>query len=168
MRIFVKNKNFIRSQFYRDETFFVNNNVINIRDSDDKYRLPVVNSCLRLIFDDITKAEEGFVLFDTEHADKIIHFIESIDQSKDLYVNCAAGISRSGAVSYCLNEYFNKYLDNNVHDYELFFKNNSQIMPNPHVKKVLHNTLFGQPDYSNMFKEVTSDDINKYKDMFLE
>ncbi|MBQ1971250.1 MAG: dual specificity protein phosphatase family protein, partial [Treponema sp.] len=54
-----------------------------------------------------------------------------------IYVNCAAGISRSGAVGYVLNLYFNKFLENNEHDYKLFNQNNSQIQPNPYVKSLL-------------------------------
>ena len=62
---------------------------------------------------------------------------------KLFYIHCDAGISRSGAVGYILNEYFNKYLIDNKEDYKFFEMNNSQIMPNPLVVRLLKKELFG-------------------------
>lgn len=144
MKIFVVPKNFIRKQ---DDEFFFKNNVINIRSSFDDYNLPNSFSLLRLVFDDVTEKEqdESYIKFSEKHAQEIFNFITNMDKSKYLFVNCDAGISRSGAVGFCLNEYFNKYLEDNKKDYEFFVQENYQISPNPLVKRLLNNKLFGQP-----------------------
>ena len=79
---------------------------------------------------------------------KIFEFIKTIPNDSEIYINCAAGISRSGAVGFVLNEYFNQ--DNYEH-YERFKKVNMQIQPNPMVKRILHETIFGKIDYSTIF-----------------
>lgn len=144
MKIFVVPKKFIIKQ---DDVFFSKNNIINIRSSFDDYNLPNSFSLLRLIFDDVTEKEqdESYVKFSEKHAQEIFNFITNMDKSKYLFVNCDAGISRSGAVGFCLNEYFNKYLEDNREDYEFFEQENYQISPNPLVKRLLNNKLFGQP-----------------------
>ena len=144
MKIFVVPKKFIIKQ---DDVFFSKNNIINIRSSFDDYNLPNSFSLLRLIFDDVTEKEqdESYVKFSEKHAQEIFNFITNMDKSKYLFVNCDAGISRSGAVGFCLNEYFNKYLEDNKKDYEFFVQENYQISPNPLVKRLLNNKLFGQP-----------------------
>lgn len=158
MKIFVVNRSFIRKQYYKDKTFFYNNNVINIRDHDDNY--PLINNkstVLRLIFDDVTdfdrNSKESFkyIFFDKNHANQILDFINQMDKSKDLYVNCYAGISRSGAVGDCLNQYFNVYLENNNIDKEFFKTQNRQIQPNSLVKRILSNTLFGNYEQNSYF-----------------
>ena len=144
MKIFVVPKKFIIKQ---DDVFFSKNNIINIRSSFDNYNLPNSSFLLRLIFDDVTEKEqdESYVKFSEKHAQEIFNFITNMDKSKYLFVNCDAGISRSGAVGFCLNEYFNKYLEDNKKDYEFFVQENYQISPNPLVKRLLNNKLFGQP-----------------------
>ena len=82
---------------------------------------------LRLLFDDITETEAdnpALRIFTQNHAKKIKEFIDSFKNSYKwfdgkLYVNCAAGISRSGAVGYCLNEYVNNNKEN-IYWYKLF------------------------------------------------
>lgn len=147
MKIFVVPKKFIIKQ---DNMFFFKNSVINIRSSFDDYKLPNSVSLLRLVFDDVTEKEqdESYVKFSEKHAQEIFNFITIMDKSKCLFVNCDAGISRSGAVGFCLNEYFNKYLENNQEDYEFFMQENYQISPNPLVKRLLTNKLFGEPKFS--------------------
>ena len=46
------------------------------------------------------------------------------------------GVSRSGAVGYVLDRYFNSVLANNEKDYEYFMARNPFIMPNPNVVEV--------------------------------
>lgn len=115
-----------------------------------------VKSHISLDFDDLTPkdvAEGGenlvdssyqwgrpcgkFVLFNTEHAKKIVDTFEVINKSKDLsntvlIVHCYAGISRSGAVSCIASRYFNEHVD--IHE---FNRDNPQIQPNYHIISLL-------------------------------
>ena len=73
-------------------------------------------------------------LFMPEHADRIMRFVD--DGSMPLVVHCTQGVSRSGAVGYVLNRYFNRVLATNEKDYEYFMTRNPFIMPNPNVVEV--------------------------------
>ena len=53
---------------------------------------------LTLYFDDIVKPVEGAVLFNKEHAEKIIKFIQKNKSADTLLVHCYGGESRSRAV----------------------------------------------------------------------
>lgn len=77
---------------------------------------------------------------------KINSFIR-IDPAHGLFINCAAGISRSGAVGEVLNDYFNRYSENNEADREYFRNHNRQICGNPLVRRILRNVLFGPTFY---------------------
>ena len=66
------------------------------------------------------------MLFGETLADQIIKFLKDCHnrpQAETLFVNCVAGISRSGAIACFACEIFNL-------DRRLFFKENSQILPN--------------------------------------
>ncbi len=95
---------------------------------------------LRLIFDDITqeqndyivsKGEAPLLLFNKEHADAIIKFIERNKVAKICYVHCLAGVSRSGAVGTFINDIcgYEKFTD--------FVKSNPYIMPNYYILTLL-------------------------------
>ena len=137
---------------YRDKTFFSypKRYFISIAGAADGCEYPHYyltkdsKRVLHLLFDDVTESEKGnpaVILFDKEHANKIFEFIKTIPNDVEIFINCAAGISRSGAVGTVLNEYFNQ---NNKEDYQYFYKVNSQIMPNPMVKRILFETIFGK------------------------
>ena len=95
---------------------------------------------LCLVFDDYFGIPEDPVersrvaLFTPEHADRIMRFVD--DGSMPLAVHCTQGVSRSGAVGYVLDRYFNSVLANNERDYEYFMARNPFIMPNPNVVDV--------------------------------
>lgn len=129
--------------------FWIKNNFISIRHSAEKNphcAIPVDGpNILRLQFDDATEDPEGgLILFDTEMAKQIKTFVDGIDQTKELFVNCAAGISRSGAVGDVLNDYFNRYLGFNAEDDYYFRQYNRHILPNPLVRRVLHEVFFAE------------------------
>jgi len=155
-----------------DSVFWKENNFISIRHSaetDPNCAIPVNGgNILKLQFDDavedadhtrvifdgrtVEKNSRGYygvdddhalVLFDADIAGEIVRFIRKIDTSRLLFVNCGAGISRSGAVGEVLNDYFNKYLEFNALDDEYFRRLNRQIQGNPLVRRVLRETLFG-------------------------
>jgi predicted protein tyrosine phosphatase len=159
MKIYVLSRKELRKMGYIDKTFFANENryFISIAGIADgcEYPHPFLTKdskrVLHLLFDDVTETEKdnpSIRLFDETHANKIFEFIKTIPNDVELYVNCAAGISRSGAVGFVLNEYFNQ---NNIEDYSDFKKNNFQIQPNPMVKRVLTEIIFGKVDYSKVF-----------------
>ena len=78
---------------------------------------------LKLQFDDVTELvkDEIYIHFNSDMAKKIVEFIKNIkDDGKNFYVHCDAGVSRSGAVGYMLNEWFNKYIDRKNDDIEFF------------------------------------------------
>lgn len=163
MKIYVLSRKELKKIGYIDKEFFANKkryfiSIAGIADGCE-YPHPFLTKdskrVLHLLFDDVTEKhteefgyDPSIILFDNEHANKIFEFIKTIPNDVELYVNCAAGISRSGAVGFVLNEYFNR---NNIEDYNAFKKNNFQIQPNPMVKRILTETIFGKVDYSKIF-----------------
>ena len=95
---------------------------------------------LCLVFDDYFGIPEDPVersrvaLFTPEHADRIMRFVD--DGSMPLVVHCTQGVSRSGAVGYVLDRYFNRVLAKNEKDCKYFMARNPFIMPNPNVVEV--------------------------------
>lgn len=133
----------------RDSDFWRENNFISIRHSaeaDPNCAIPVDgDNILKLRFDDaVADPDHTLALFDADIAGEIVTFIRRIDTSRPLFINCGAGISRSGAVGEVLNDYFNKYLERNDADDEYFRRVNRQIQGNPLVRRILREALFGR------------------------
>ena len=131
--------------------FWEEHNFITLRHSagnDPFCAIPVERrNILRLQFDDVLENPDGdLVLFNIEMAQQIKKFILDIDRSKELYINCAAGISRSGAVGYVLNDYFNHHLQFNAVDDYYFKQYNRQIQPNSLVRDLLYKVFFDGDD----------------------
>lgn len=59
---------------------------------------------LTLYFDDIVKEVEGAVLFDECMAEKILAFIEDLNESDTLLIHCYGGLSRSLAIGTFISE----------------------------------------------------------------
>lgn len=158
MKIIVISQTKAKKFNYKSAEARTENNFITIR--DHIVHNPVLHfhsqpNVLALQFDDVEDTDDpellkrfGYVLFNEDMAKEIHKFIDKMDKSKPLYVNCVAGVSRSGGVGIVLNEYFNKYLENNEWDYEGFFIQNRQIIPNATVSRILKYELFGKP-FSN-------------------
>ena len=132
-----------------DSVFWRENNFISIRHSAEKgpdCAVPVDGgNILKLRFDDaVEDPGRTLVLFDAAIAGEIVRFVRGIDTSRLLFVNCGAGVSRSGAVGEMLNDYFNKYLEFNAPDDEYFRRLNPQIQGNPPVRRILRDALFGR------------------------
>ena len=129
-----------------ESEFWKEHNFITIRNSDvadENCAVPVSGpNILKLQFDDaLTASDPGIVLFTPEMARRIAEFVESIDRSRELFVNCAAGISRSGAVGEVLDEYFNCYLENNELDHLYFTRFSSRVQGNSLVRSLLRRAL---------------------------
>lgn len=163
MEIKVYPKKQLKHFWYSDRDYFRNKNryFISIAGLADGCEFPCPflaedsERVLHLLFDDITEQhfinnpyDMSAILFNKDMAKKIHNFIDTIPQNAEIVVNCAAGISRSGAVGYVLNQWFNA---NNDEDFKMFFVINSQIQPNPTVKRILQYEIFGEPDYSKIF-----------------
>lgn len=158
MKIIVISQTKAKKFNYKSTEERTENNFITIR--DHTVHNPVLHfhsqpNVLALQFDDVEDTDDpellkrfGYVLFNEDMAKEIHKFVDKMDKSKPLYVNCVAGVSRSGGVGIVLNEYFNKYLENNEWDYEGFFIQNRQIIPNATVSRILKYELFGKP-FSN-------------------
>lgn len=153
MKIYVVPKKALRNQYYSNKEWFddKNNYFISIAGLEDgcEYPNPFLSKdskrVLHLLFDDVTESEKdnpSCILFNETHADKIFNFVKTIPIDVTLYVNCAAGVSRSGAVGYLINEYINR---NNSNDYKDFEINNSHILPNPMIVRILKKKFFGLP-----------------------
>ena len=132
-----------------DSPFWHVSNFINIRNSrsiDPDRGVPLNGeNILKLQFDDVRELP-GIRRrpFTADMAEKIIDFVARCDRSRELYVNCSAGISRSGAVGYILNWYANRILEDHPQDFELFPRLNPQIDANPLVKKILTEVIMKQ------------------------
>lgn len=167
MKIHVVSRSQIKRLHKKDFSFHKNNWIISIYSSAMESRdgntnayspLPFTPNILKLQFDDVTELEGNeYIHFNQYLAKKIVDFIKSIkdDGSKDFYVHCDAGVSRSGAVGYLLNEWFNKFISDNKEDDEFFKQTNSHIMPNPQVIRILKQEMFGTP-----FRGI---EVNDYK-----
>lgn len=140
MKIRVVNRNFVE----QNQNILKKFNVISIFSSNSNCPVEVkVKNLLKLQFDDIIEETSGKISFNDHLANQVKNFFERIkDNNLPLLVHCDAGISRSGAIGYIANEYFNKYLENNFNDQEYFEKMNRHILPNPLVVRVLKNKLW--------------------------
>ena len=130
-----------------DSEFWSRHNFITIRNSfqtEAECAVPVSGAnILKLCFDDATADPEGtLILFDESIAQQIVVFLRQIDRQRPLFINCAAGVSRSGAVGEVLNDYFNRFLESNEADDADFREHNRQICGNPLVRRLLSRVLF--------------------------
>ena len=97
---------------------------------------------LNLEFDDVTKDINWkghiFKAMTEEQADKVVEFIEA-NKGKEFRIHCLAGISRSGAVSRFIFDFFNQDKTYDESDFEYF---NRHIRPNNHVLTLLKRAYY--------------------------
>ena len=83
------------------------------------------------------------ILFDNKMARDIINFTNQFNKNDMINIHCWAGKSRSQAIGYCLNQYYNLFMDNNEED---FIRNLNQSINrfngNHDVIKVMNQELF--------------------------
>lgn len=119
-----------------------NNYLIGVHDSgnnlDYKWCNPILKDkhdhYLSLCFSDVDyKINWMTIPFNKNMAKEVIKFLDKIEVKEDniLYVHCAAGVSRSGAIGTFARKYFKL-------DYNEFKRMNPQIVPNTLVTKLLH------------------------------
>ncbi|MEI7946239.1 MAG: hypothetical protein WCJ02_06060 [bacterium] len=102
------------------------------------------DNVLILRFDDVDYSDpfifQGTRFMSEADAEAIAAFVESPDP-RPIVVHCTAGISRSGAIGTCLNEYFNKKLSLNETAHQAFLIAHPYINTNLHVMKLLWKRL---------------------------
>jgi len=82
------------------------------------------------------------VYFNSEMAREIINFSNKL-QNDTINIHCWAGKSRSQAIAYCLNQYYNLFLENNEEDFIHNLQNSvNNFMGNYDVIKVMNKELF--------------------------
>ena len=173
MRIYVESRLYVEKMINRSPDWLLGKWIISIFDKGSCS--PIFadrRNILKLEFDDVTEkdTDPGLLHFNSDLAKQIIEFIKPIkaDDKRPFYVHCAAGVSRSGAVGYMLNEWFNKYLTLNRADNEAFVMNNSHILPNPEVVRILKKEMFGN-DYRGVFvNDYSYDEDGERKDSIVE
>lgn len=103
---------------------------------------------ITLFFDDVHPHQDlsqitdrEFTIFSEEHAREIIDFITAFHSGateETLYVNCGAGIARSGAVVTFVKDIY-------ALDHEQFARDNPRISPNAHVLNTLKRCWQSRP-----------------------
>ena len=181
MKINVVPRMFVKKMMNKDQNWYKDKWIISIFSTPICCPLsafspfPNASNVLKLQFDDVTEKDQdaGLKHFTPEMAAKIKEFISNIkdDGSKDFWVHCDAGVSRSGAVGYLLNEYFNKFLSDNRVDRN-YYETENCVMPNPEVVRILKNELFGT-DYRGIFVndytyDMYGDRHDNFKEVFLD
>lgn len=83
------------------------------------------------------------VFFNSQMAREIINFVNKLNIDDTINIHCWAGKSRSQAVAFCLNQYYNLFMDNNEED---FIRNLNQSINkfngNSDVIKIMNQELF--------------------------
>lgn len=109
---------------------------------------------LNLEFDDVTEDivwnGHNFLAMNEEQAKQCVEFIEN-NKGKNFYIHCRAGISRSGAVSQFIYDFYNQ---DNIYDEENFKRFNSHIRPNNHVLRLLKRAFY---EKNNLFVDENID-----------
>jgi predicted protein tyrosine phosphatase len=118
---------------------------ICVLEFDDVTYYNVEHNLIHPYFNDIRKVR-NFQHFNEEFANKIFNFAKQIfDADEELNIHCYAGKSRSQAIGYVLNQYFNLYLESNLIDFERNIKvNNHKFMGNSDVIKVMNEVMMNK------------------------
>ena len=115
-------------------------------DKIDHYFKQNNSNVLNIEFDDLTedKVWNGYQLkaLTEEQAKQIVDFID-LNNGKNIYIHCTAGISRSGAVATFIRDFYLTKEEQKVFDF-----NNPSIRPNNHVLSLLKRVYYNK---NNMF-----------------
>jgi predicted protein tyrosine phosphatase len=110
---------------------------------DDVTVYSVKHDLIHPIYKEI-KEKRDFNYFSHNDANTIINFCNTIDQDNEvLNIHCWAGRSRSQAIGYVLNIYYNLYLNRNLEHFNRNIqKNNFKFMGNPDIIKIMNEVCF--------------------------
>ena len=143
MQINVKARTFFEASqgSWQERYFFRTSRIISINNVSFPAEPPPFSeeflhaeNLLVLYFDDVDEGQPHAMT--PEQAKQIVDFVSTGDD-RSIFVHCTAGISRSGAVGEVLNWYFNRYLEDNSGDYQLFQHMHRDLVPNAHVRRLL-------------------------------
>lgn len=142
---FLKNWISIRDAGYEDvykDIEIGTSNILKIY-CDDITEYTVKHDLLHPLYKKI-KEKRNLIHFTINDAEKILDFAKNTNQESEvLNIHCWAGRSRSQAIGYVLNIYFNLYIDRNINDFERNIqKNNFKFMGNPDIIKIMNETCF--------------------------
>lgn len=135
MKINIFSYNNAESFFTKNESY--RKNWISIRDIGFEYLYKKMDELCENIhiikFDDVTEfnikhdllhpfykrelKKRDLITFNSKMARDIINFTNKLNNKDILNIHCWAGKSRSQAIGYCLNQYYNLFLDNNEEDF---------------------------------------------------
>ena len=155
MKILIKPRFWMERQLDKNPDWFIGKAIISIFSKDDVSPFPDRFNIIKLNFDDVTDKDreccKECIFFDEDMGNYLKGCLDSIHTNGfPLFIHCDAGVSRSGAIGYILNEWFNKYLEFNPIDIEYFKENNSHIQPNPLVVRIMKDVLWGKPTFANI------------------
>ncbi|MEI3002763.1 MAG: hypothetical protein V8T86_18060 [Victivallis sp.] len=87
---------------------------------------------LELRFDDVADPvrEAGGVFMSEADGDAVLAFVKRMDRTRQLYVHCTAGITRSGAVGEVIDWFVNCCLEKNHEDHAMFLRRHPYLVPN--------------------------------------
>ena len=141
MRIFVLSKEkmlkLVTEEGLRSDCGYI---TIKCGDETDFAVQKTAKNVLKLVFDDIDRKEEKEdILFSSELATEVLNFFFKMKANgmKTLFVNCGAGVSRSGAIGEAADIFFNQLEEENKEDHAKFLEDNKQIIPNSLVKRLM-------------------------------
>jgi predicted protein tyrosine phosphatase len=139
-------------------------NLISIRDLNYEYLYTIIDELVEnkliLFFDDLTHyqvkhdlihpvykdviKQRDIIYFNESYVEQIIKFTNHVyKENEELNIHCYAGRSRSQAIGYILNIYYNLYLENNQeHFIRNINTNNFKFMPNTDILKIMNDYLF--------------------------
>lgn len=122
-------------------------NIRNSRSVDPNRGVPLDGPhILKIQFDDVRGDDEPRrKAFTPGTANRIVQFLRQCGFARPLYVNCSAGISRSGAVGLVLNRFVNRIWAPCEADHRRFFELNPQIDANPRVVRILTEACEAEP-----------------------
>lgn len=94
---------------------------------------------LELRFDDVADPvrEAGGVFMSEADGDAVLAFVKRMDRTRQLYVHCTAGITRSGAVGEVIDWFVNCCLEKNHEDHAMFLRRHPYLVPNRWVRRIL-------------------------------
>jgi predicted protein tyrosine phosphatase len=102
------------------------------------------DNVLILHFDDLddptSEYQQSGHFITADDVEAIAAFVEKPDP-RPIMVHCTAGISRSGAIGACLNEYYNKKIAHHEEDHDAFWYNHPNISPNLYIMNLLWKRL---------------------------
>lgn len=139
--ISIRDKNY--EYLYKDLDIGTSNVLILFFDDVTNYSIK--HNLIHPIYKEISKSR-NLILFNKSIAKSILDFTNNIFNNNPndiLNIHCWAGKSRSQAIGYVLNIYYNLYLSNNIKHFQRNIQHNNQnFIGNQDVIKIMNEICF--------------------------